>query len=496
MRDHHNCRDNSMTFFLLSVTPAGQNAVQSGQNASYAFFTIFKFVIYPCVTAWHSFCELVLTDYTMKPNQSPDNESHIRLSDLTICLSEAMDFIDPAVVNHHKQVAYIAYRIGTGMGLPHSSLNELMMAGALHDIGAFSLKERMDTLAFEVKNPHLHAERGYALLRSFGPMSDIAEIIRFHHLPWNRGSGGVLKDRHVPVASHILHLADRVAVLINKKHEVLNQVPSICRKIREAADTRFMPQIVDAFMGVAEKEYFWLDSVSPSMRPLLPDTLGSSSIGLSSGDMMDFAKLFSRIIDFKSPFTATHSSGVAISAELLSGFIGFTEYERRIMRIAGYLHDLGKLAVPVEILHKPSGLDDQEFNVIRHHTFYTYRLLETIPALDILSKWSAFHHERLDGTGYPFHLKEKDIPLGSQIMGVADVFTAITEDRPYRAGMTRNNAIREIDSMARNSALNKEIVAVLKDNYEEINSKRRQAQSSAKKEYKGMDRLTPPRSVS
>ena len=135
-----------------------------------------------------------VTGYRMQPSQK---ESHIRLSDLTICLSDAMDFIDPAVVNHHKQVAYIAYRIGTEMGLPHSSLNELMMAGALHDIGAFSLKERMDTLAFEVKNPHLHTERGYALLRSFEPMSDIAEIIRFHHLPWNRGSGGVLKDRHV-----------------------------------------------------------------------------------------------------------------------------------------------------------------------------------------------------------------------------------------------------------------------------------------------------------
>ena len=441
---------------------------------------------------WHGifFAYIMITGYPMKPNQELDRESTIRVSDLIICLSDAMDFIDAAVVNHHKQVAYIASSIGAEMGLPYAEQNELILAGALHDIGAFTLKERMDTLSFEVENPHLHAEKGYALLRPFEPMSDIAGIIRFHHLPWNHGGGSVFKGQQVPAASHILHLADRVAILINKKHEVLNQVPSICKKIMDEADKKFTPGIVDAFMGLASKEYFWLDSVSHSLQSLFSDKLGKASIGLSSEDMMDFSKLFSMIIDFKSQFTATHSSGVATTAEMLSGFLGFTEYERRLMQIAGYLHDLGKLAVPVEILHKPSELKEREFNVIRHHTFYTYRLLETIPSFHVISKWAAFHHERLDGTGYPFHLTEKDLPLGSQIMAVADVFTAITEDRPYRAGMTRENAIGVLDAMARNFALNKEIVAVLKDNYEEIDTNRKQAQASAIKEYKGLSRFT------
>jgi HD-GYP domain-containing protein (c-di-GMP phosphodiesterase class II) len=455
------------------------------------FLIAFQFLIYPHVMTWHSFCVLMITGYPMKPNHEPDRESKIRLSDLIICLSDAMDFIDPAVVNHHKQVAYIASSIGAEMGLPYAKQNELLLAGALHDIGAFTLKERMDTLAFDVANPHLHAEKGCALLRPFEPMTAIAGIIRFHHLPWNHGRGSAFKGRQVPAASHILHLADRVAILINRKHEVLNQVPSICKKIIDEAGKKFMPGMVDAFMGLAAKEYFWLDSVSPSLQSHFSDKLGKASIGLSSGDMMDFSKLFSMIIDFKSEFTATHSSGVATSAEMLSGFLGFTEYERRLMQIAGYLHDLGKLAVPVEILHKPSELKEREFNVIRHHTFYTYRLLETIPSFHIISKWAAFHHERLDGTGYPFHLKEKDLPLGSQIMAVADVFTAVTEDRPYRAGMTRDNAVGVLDSMARNFALNKEIVAILKDNYEEIDTNRKQTQASAMKEYKGMSRLTP-----
>ncbi len=409
--------------------------------------------------------------------------SKISLFDLVACLSDAMDFIDPAVVNHHKQVASIAYRIGKEMALPPAELKELVLAGALHDIGAFSLKERRDILAFEMENPHPHAEKGYALLRFFKPLANIAPMIRFHHLPWNHGSGAEFNGRQVPVASHILHLADRVAVLIQKKDEVLSQVPSICRKIREEADKMFMPDVVDAFNNLASKEYFWLDIMSPSLQTSFSHTFKQAMVGLTSEDMVSFSRLFSRIIDFKSSFTATHSSGVSAVAVRLSRLLGFTEADCRLMQIAGYLHDLGKLAVPSEILEKPSGLQDNEFNVMRHHTYYTYRILETIPQFQVINKWASFHHERLDGSGYPFHLTSKDIPRGSQVMAVSDVFTAITENRPYRPGMTRINAIRVLDRMARDSALSKEIVAVLKANYDEINTARMHAQTSASTDY-------------
>jgi HD-GYP domain-containing protein (c-di-GMP phosphodiesterase class II) len=394
-----------------------------------------------------------------------------------------MDFIDPAVVSHHKQVASIACRLGMEMGLPHAELKEIVLAGALHDIGAFSLKERRDILSFEMKNPHPHAEKGYALLRFFKPLAAVAPLIRFHHLPWNHGSGAEFDGQQVPFACHILHLADRVAVLIQKKSEVLSQVPAVCKRIGEERDKMFMPRVVDAFNDLASKEYFWLDLESPSLQTGFSQRFKQATIGLTSDDMVSFSRLFSRIIDFKSSFTATHSSGVATVAVRLSELAGFTENECRLMLIAGYLHDLGKLAVPSEIIEKPSRLQENEFNVMRHHTYYTYRILETIPLFRVINKWASFHHERLDGSGYPFHLKSKDIPRGSQIMAVADVFTAITEDRPYRRGMTRNSAVKVLDRMAHDSALSKEIVATLSAHYDEINAVRIQAQASASTDY-------------
>jgi HD-GYP domain-containing protein (c-di-GMP phosphodiesterase class II) len=410
----------------------------------------------------------------------------IKLIDLIICLSDAMDFIDAAVVNHHRQVAYIAYRIAAEMGLPLAQQKALVLAGALHDIGAFSLKERKDALRFEIDDPHGHAWTGFALLRLFEPLAEIAAIVKHHHVPWEGGRGSVFGRQPVHPLSHIIHISDRIAVLVDRKKEVLGQVKRICNTIRKKERQTFRPALVEVFLDLAAREYFWLDLTSPSLQMVLSQRLRSANIEVGSKDMIGFSQLFSRIIDFKSPFTATHSSGVAACAEALAGRLGFSGHDCTAMRIAGYMHDLGKLAVPAEILDKPARLNRGEYDVVRHHTFYTYRILEPIAPLRTINAWAAFHHERLDGSGYPFHLKGKDLPLGSQIMAVADVFTALAEDRPYRAGMKRSAALKILDGMTAAAALNGEVVAMLRKHYDELDAVRVQAQADARVKYRAV----------
>jgi HD-GYP domain-containing protein (c-di-GMP phosphodiesterase class II) len=411
-------------------------------------------------------------------------EPEVRLIDLIMCLSDAMDFISPAVVNHHMQVAYIAFGIGDELGLSVQKKRELVLAGALHDIGAFSLKERLDILAFDAEDTQKHADVGYSLLNIFKPLKSIAKAVRFHHVFWDHGKGAAVKKEKVPAASHILHLADRVAVLVNKKQEVLGQVKKICETIREQSDKMFKPELVDAFERLAVREYFWLDLVSPSLRAILSGRLKTVTVGLDTEGLLGFSRLFARIIDFKSPYTAAHSSGVAACAEKLAGLSGFSRRDCTRMRIAGYLHDLGKLAVPVEILDKPASLGKKEFNVIMHHAFYTHRILDAVPELNSIKAWASFHHERLDGSGYPFHLRGEDLPLGSQIMAVADVFTAVSENRPYRSGMTKGAVLGVLEDMADGSALNPDVVSLLRRHYGEMEGARRIAQAAARNEYK------------
>jgi len=411
-------------------------------------------------------------------------EPQVPLFDLVICLSDSMDLVSPALVNHHKQVAYIASCVGEEMGFSLGRQKDLILAGALHDIGALSLEERIDTLQFDVNNVEKHTRFGSDLLELFNPLSYLSPIIRFHHTFWNEGKGAEQDGKEIPLESHILHLADRVAVLIDKNREILGQVKGITETIKAQSGKMFKPDVVEAFMGLSKKEYFWLDAVSDTVYRLLRRKARTKTIVMDLGQLNDLAMLFSKIIDFRSSFTATHSSGVAATGEILAKLSGFSDRECRMMKIAGYLHDLGKLAVSREILEKPGSLDADEFNIIRSHTFHTYRILDTVEDFDTINTWGAFHHERLNGSGYPFHHKEKDLSLGSRIMCVADVFTAVTEDRPYRKGMTGAETMKVLKGMAANAVLDSAIVSLLEKHFDEVNGVRANAQSASIEIYR------------
>ena len=154
-----------------------------------------------------------------------------------------------------------------------------------------------------------------------------------------------------------------------------------------------------------------------------------------------------------------------------------------MMMIAGYLHDLGKLAVSNEILENPGKLSENEFNIIRSHPYYTYHLLESIPAFKTINKWASHHHEKLDGTGYPFHIAGENLSLGSRVMAVSDVFTAITEDRPYRKSMDDDSAKQVLNDMVDSGALDGNVVEILLNNFQTIKHKCEAGQQEATERY-------------
>ncbi len=411
-------------------------------------------------------------------------ELKISLLEIVMALSKATDLVCPTLANHHLVVAYIALSIGQKLGLSKKKQSELFLAGTLHDIGALSLKERLDLLEYECISTNRHVEVGYALLKSFHPFKREAEIVRFHHLDWNNGKGATeFNSDKVPVGSHILHLADRVAVLIDKQNEVLAQTKDICCKIEKDSGTIFKPDLVEAFLNLATKEYFWMDATSHSLSRILNHRLSLQDIEIDTDYLLDLAKFFSRIIDFRSPFTATHSAGVAATADKIAELAGFSKQECKMLKAAGYLHDLGKLAVPTDYLDKPGKLTSTEFNVIRKHSFYTFSILEEIEVLRDVNVWASYHHEKIDGSGYPFHLQREEISFFSRIMSVADIFTAITEDRPYRGGMPAKEAIVILRDMVIESKLDTNIVSLLEQNFDTINPVRVRAQKASQKEY-------------
>jgi HD-GYP domain-containing protein (c-di-GMP phosphodiesterase class II) len=138
------------------------------------------------------------------------------------------------------------------------------------------------------------------------------------------------------------------------------------------------------------------------------------------------------------------------------------------IEIAGLLHDLGKLAVPHVILHKQGRLTDAEFRIIKQHPYYTYCLINQLKVMDKVRDWAAFHHERLDGSGYPFHLTANELDLGARIIAVADIVGAITENRPYRKGYGKQETMNMMWEQVKNNRIDGDVVDVLSKHFDEI----------------------------
>lgn len=407
----------------------------------------------------------------------------VLLLDLIRGISKALDYVSATVTGHHRRVGLISAALAKQLNLSPADTSDLVMAALLHDIGAFSLDLKLDGLDFDADLTE-HAFMGYRLLRSHPMLSRPAQLVRFHHMNWthlNENYGEI--DEHTLFLGNLLNLADRIDVL-GKVGTSLFDHDHIRSIIGSYSSALYSPEIVEAFMSASEEPRFWyaLEDMETPFRDLVEADLADPVI--PQEQLIDFSRFFSHIIDFRSRHTATHSQGVAETAVQLARLANMSKSDQKRMRLAGNLHDIGKLAVPVGLLDKPAKLKDNEYEIVQSHAVVCENVLRSIPGMEDVADWACQHHERLNGKGYPHGLEGKELSLGSRIMAVADVYTAITEDRPYRDGMSQEQTHKTLTSMADKGFLDGELVALAMENFHEIDAMRRMVQSRAYSEFK------------
>jgi len=159
------------------------------------------------------------------------------------------------------------------------------------------------------------------------------------------------------------------------------------------------------------------------------------------------AASLAKAVDLRDTYTGSHSARVAELAARVAARLGLNQEQIELSRLAGSLHDLGKLAIPEEILRKPGPLTGPERLVLERHPQIGFRMLDSL-GIDPVAKWILHHHERWDGTGYPDRLPGPEIPLGARIIFVVDAFDAMTSDRVYRGRLTQDHALAELERCA------------------------------------------------
>lgn len=405
----------------------------------------------------------------------------VNLGNFLLSLSEITDLANPLIVQHQQRTAFIALEISKCSAISSDLLENIFTASLLHDIGAISIEEKIAIHNFESTDYELHCLRGELLLEQTPWLSKISKVVRYHHKSIQEWDDGI--ENQLVFASQVVLLADYIERLIDRNTYILHQNQNIIDAILKLKNTVVHEKVIDSFIEASKREEFWLDLVSPRLYPLLLHNGPYKNIEIDLKGIALIAEVYKGIIDFKSPFTATHTAGVSACAEILSRLFGLTEMEINLMKIAGNLHDIGKLIVPNSILEKPGKLTREEFAIIRCHTYYSYYVINTIGGLRQIAEWAAFHHEKLDGNGYPFHCKAENIDTGSRIMTVADIFTAISENRPYRVRMNKDEIIRIMQRQSEKKHLDSKIVTLLLDEYDTVDAYVQSKQAEAKEFY-------------
>lgn len=376
------------------------------------------------------------------------------------------------------RVAYIATKLASEMGVRGTDLSDVFLAAALHDIGLIVVEHDGANLHGNPPGDRPWFEISYALLHDQFLFSNAAEIIRNLHTPWEDGRGAEREGRQVPLGSHILSVADTSERAIDRNVPVLRQADFVAKQISCLAGKTFHPDCVEAFRRASRPESFWLDCTSERVYSILLKLVDWIPVLLDEAMIDSIAEIVARVVDSASVWTTTHSAGVAATAVELAKRLNFSPREQSLMRAAGHFHDLGKLTIPKHVLNKADRPTADEWAAIKAHPYHTFRFLDSIGGMVQISQWAAFHHERVDGKGYPFRVGAENLPLGSRIMAVADVFAAVSEDRPYRKAMARSACIEVLEKFVQQRALDGDVVATLQSHYDEIDAVRQAERAS------------------
>lgn len=407
----------------------------------------------------------------------------IRLVELLSALSYALDMTEGQPPGHCVRCCWIGTHIGRQIGLPEAELSTLYYTLLLKDLGCSSnaaricelyaaddltfkhdfkqmgdslpqvlrfvlthtglqsgLAERFQAILNIMQNGgeitreliETRCQRGAEIARQMRFSEAVAEGIRDLDEHWDgRGKPLGLKGEDISIYARVALLAQVIDVF----HQAAG-VEQACREAERRSGRWFDPALVAAFNEAARAPGFWSTLGSDSLHESVFALDPAQRTDLVDDEYLDdIAVAFAGVIDAKSPYTHGHSERVALFTDLIGKELGHSGEKRRWLKRAALLHDIGKLGVSNAILDKPGKLDDEQWVEMRNHTLYGEAILSRIDAFSGMAEIAAGHHERLDGEGYPRRLTADQLSPDTRIVSVADVFDALTAERPYRAAL-------------------------------------------------------------
>ncbi len=416
----------------------------------------------------------------------------VTMGEILSALSFALDITEGARPGHSVRACLLGMRLGKQVGLSDHALADLYYALLLKDIGCSSNSARMaDAFAADDQVVKQHfkfidreklgkpnrealtfvwnhvapttsvwnrARQMYRMIRSPGNLT--AEVIEarcergaviLHKLGMSIETSAAVYslDEHWNGQGLPDHLVAREIPLLGRICAVAQHLDLFCSEfgpakametIAERSGTWYDPDLVRAAESLHQQGDLWAECL-PGSDPaaLRAAVLGfdpGGSTALAARDIDLICSGFADVVDAKSPFTYRHSVGTTEAAVLISNAMGLAPDRVEVVRRAALLHDIGMLGVPNTILDKAGPLTREEWTVVHRHPILSQQILSRVRAFREIAVLAGQHHEKIDGSGYAFHLLGEQLSIESRILTVADVFSALMGSRPYRRDLT------------------------------------------------------------
>ncbi len=277
--------------------------------------------------------------------------------------------------------------------------------------------------------------------RQLGFSSEVQQALRFQWERWDgRGLAYGLKGPHIPVTARILHLVQVIELTYH-----FGDASSTNTLLREKRGTRFDPEVVDAFLHLTQQSDFWqtFDQLtSESIMYMRPPTQADQSW---ERQIVRICEALADFVDLKIRGTWHHSRAVAEVALGVGRCLGLGKEALIKLQCAALVHDIGKVAIPINILAKEERRSSHEWETYRLHPYYTQRILDQVASLQDLASVAAAHHEWVNGQGYHRQLCGEQIPFHGRILAVADTYTRLIEQQG--AQKDPEEALRQMSSL-------------------------------------------------
>lgn len=390
------------------------------------------------------------------------------INDMLFALSYALDSVESELVgaraHHSERVALLCVETGRQLGLSDDEMLDLAACAVLHDNALTEyvalLKEsggaaQATQAPSAALRPHCEiGERNISKL-SFYPRAKNA--ILYHHENADGSGAFGLTNEETPLYARLVHLGDTFDNLYELNHITPARYEQIRQWLQSKRNGLFDRELVSALIAAFPFEKTAL-LANGQVRRALVSSLPRKIARRSDGEITALAAMFAHITDCKSHVTCRHSIGIAEKSRDMGVYYGCDSETVSKLYLAGALHDIGKLTTPAAILEKPGKLTSAEWEIMKQHVTATYEILKDIKGLEDVTSWASLHHEKLDGSGYPFGKTAGELGKFERLMACMDIYQALTETRPYKDGLPHDRALSIMRGMVEDGQLDGDIV--------------------------------------